>query len=892
MVFSLDTRSAKTLAWLGALWLQDMAASMEASVPLRGGDLIPFPHQVEAVYRRMLPLSPNLRFLVADEPGAGKTVITALWLAEARRLGRLGRNRVLICCPAGLTDKWQDDCRRFAGLDIAIMDRASDPGTHAMWVVSIDLLARNLELQTLCADGWDAVVFDEAHRLTTTAVGLRTVAETLCSNTPQVLLLTATPHRGDATQWLALQQLLDSGASLDSPLPPTRWIRRMKEQILDMHGQPVFRPRTVDNIRVEPRAWELDLHDRVRAHMHEWCEPEARTLVADVYAKRAASSPTALARSLERRLARLQGEEVPLPVEGEQADEELRAQAAGSIDRLAEVPVLADLLQTAQARHGESTAKLAALTELLADGQPAVVFSEYLDTAAWLAECMKHDGRKVALYHGGLNPRERDALRKGFQNGQMDLFISTDAGGEGIDLQTASLLINWDLPWSLVRLEQRCGRIHRIGQTRTARTVNMLSVGTREEDTWGTLLDRVAEASKALRGAIFDCLASAVNRAGADATSDQLVAAARAVRGEPDPDVILPPDHDFLDRCRRQAINPFHVQWWLDTCHSAGLLTVQPGGRSGQWHIQGGAVPCGEFIVSCDPELVDDGVELLSPDSPRLAVIAAAVASRGRPAGDVPLQDPKGDDANIHVYGDGRRTVLIHTRPDGSRPRVLDMGALTEWMGTADRLPGCLPDPLEARELAKSCLGTPTTLDSRRQQLLGQTQRGIGRLLLRAGDRKTRTRLRAHKPAVEVRPISHMASLPIAARSRQESSETVAVRLARAELMEQGFTVVDVSTRGQGFDLLAVRGSEERWVEVKGLQEGATEYRCTPHECQTAARHPDKYWLYIVRDCDSQPRLDTYSNPDANVMRDGRARGHVAFRLPPSQGERHAGQGD
>ena len=892
MAPSLDTRSAKTLAWLGALWLQDMAASMEASIPLRGGDLIPFPHQVEAVYRRMLPLSPNLRFLVADEPGAGKTVITALWLAEARRLGRLGRNRVLICCPAGLTDKWQDDCRRFAGLDIAIMDRASDPGTHAMWVVSIDLLARNLELQTLCADGWDAVVFDEAHRLTTTAVGLRTVAETLCSNTPQVLLLTATPHRGDATQWLALQQLLDSGASLDSPLPPTRWIRRMKEQILDMHGQPVFRPRTVDNIRVEPRAWELDLHDRVRAHMHEWCEPEARTLVADVYAKRAASSPTALARSLERRLARLQGEEVPLPAEGEQADEELRAQAAGSIDRLAEVPVLADLLQTAQTRHGEPTAKLAALTELLADGQPAVVFSEYLDTAAWLAECMEHDGRKVALYHGGLSPRERDALRKGFQNGQTDLFISTDAGGEGIDLQTASLLINWDLPWSLVRLEQRCGRIHRIGQTRTARTVNMLSVGTREEDTWGTLLDRVAEASKALRGAIFDCLASAVNRAGADATSEQLVAAARAVRGEPDPDVIPSLDHDFLDRCRRQAINPFHVQWWLDTCHSAGLLTVQPGGRSGQWHIQGGAVPCGEFTASCDPELVDDGVELLSPDSPRLTFIAAAVASRGRPDGDVPLQDPKGDDANIHVYGDGRRTVLIHTRPDGSRPRVLDMGALTEWMGTAERLPGCLPDPLEARELAKSCLGTPTILDSRRQQLLGQTQRGIGRLLLRAGDRKTRTRLRAHKPAVEVRPISHMASLPIAAKSRQESSETVAVRVARTELTEQGFTVVDVSTRGQGFDLLAVRGSEERWVEVKGVQEGATEYRCTPHECQTAARHPDKYWLYIVRDCDSQPRLDTYSNPDANVMRDGRARGHVAFRLPPSQGERHAGQSD
>ena len=108
----------------------------------------------------------------------------------------------------------------------------------------------------------------------------------------------------------------------------------------------------------------------------------------------------------------------------------------------------------------------------------------------------------------------------------------------------------------------------------------------------------------------------------------------------------------------------------------------------------------------------------------------------------------------------------------------------------------------------------------------------------------------------------------------------MAVRLARTELAEQGFNVVDVSTRGQGFDLLAVRGSEERWVEVKGLQAGATEYRCTPHECQTAARHPDKYWLYIVRDCDSQPRLDTYPNPDENVMRDGRARGYVAFPLP------------
>ena len=161
---------------------------------------------------------------------------------------------------------------------------------------------------------------------------------------------------------------------------------------------------------------------------------------------------------------------------------------------------------------------------------------------------------------------------------------------------------------------------------------------------------------------------------------------------------------------------------------------------------------------------------------------------------------------------------------------------------------------------------------------------GIGRRLLRAGDRKARARLRAHKPSVEVHPILHMASLPIAAKPKQESSETVAVRVARTELTEQGFTVVDVSTQGQGFDLRAVRGSEERWVEVKGLQVGATEYECTPHECQTAARHPDKYWLYIVRDCDSQPRLDTYPNPDANVMRDGRARGRIAF--PPAIGQR------
>ena len=302
--------------------------------------------------------------------------------------------------------------------------------------------------------------------------------------------------------------------------------------------------------------------------------------------------------------------------------------------------------------------------------------------------------------------------------------------------------------------------------------------------------------------------------------------------------------------------------------------------------------PSGEFTASCEPELAEDGVELLSPDSPRLAVIAAAVVARGKPDGDVTLQDPKGNDANIHVYGDGRRTVLIHTRPDGSHPRVLDMGALTEWMGTADRLPGCLSDPLEARELAKACLGTPTTLDARRQQLLGRAQRGIGRRLLRAGDRNARARLRASNPSVEVRPILHMASLPIAAKPKRESSETVAVRVARTELTEQGFTVVDVSTQGQGFDLRAVRGSEERWVEVKGLRVGATEYRCTPHECQTAARHPDKYWLYIVRDCDSQPKLDTYPNPDANVMRDGRTRGSIAFRLPQREGERHAGQGD
>ena len=542
--------SAEVLAGLWTAWMRQAAASSKATA-MASAPLVPYPHQNQAVYGAMLP-QPVLRFLLADEPGTGKTIMGGLWLREAQRLGLV--KRALIVAPAHLVTKWQADYERFLGGELRrvtsqIAETDSEGVTalsvylkadHHNWIVSLELAAQNPAVSEAihpARAGWDAVIFDEAHRMTPTAATLHSVGRMLSENTPRALLMTATPHRGDEWLFRSLMHLVDpkvfpavdkSGQSQ----PGTRlqpgslhFLRRMKEELVNYDGAAkLFGDREAGNIKVPLNAVERAYYNEALAMVDQYFAAGARELAKMVYGKRAASSLHALAQTLRRRLDQMGSatpseaartadpddddeagaDEARVIVENSQASREERKaikEMLGRLDRDAADPALAvskwpRLLDDCLAPNG------------IAPGgdRQLVVFTEFADTADWLVRRFEADGFTAQRYWGRDTHQVRDEIRAGFAAGRFQVLVSTDAGNEGIDLQTAQVLVNWDIPWSLVRLEQRMGRIHRVGQTGKVWLYNLVATDTREGDALSKLLDRLVEAANELGGKMFDSL--------------------------------------------------------------------------------------------------------------------------------------------------------------------------------------------------------------------------------------------------------------------------------------------------------------------------------------------------------------------------------------------------
>jgi len=505
------------LAGLWTEWMLD-AARAAASTVLVSTSLRPYPHQMDAVYGRMLP-QPLLRFLLADEPGTGKTMMSGLWLREAQRLGLV--KRALVVCPAHLVGKWQADFERFLGgglrevtAETVRLDGLSTASTNT-WVVSMHLAAMNPQVrEALHPDraGWDAIIFDEAHRLTPTAETFHRVGRELSADVPHALFLTATPHRGDERFFRELLHLVDPAlfpSADDMHAPSTQseagaqltrrlirpgslhFLRRMKEQLVDYDSQTrLFREREAVNLKVRLNATERHFYDASQDIANTYFPVRGRQLAAMVYGKRAASSLYALACTLRRRLERMGTGDGPAlasepdiaAIESENDDDTTEEQvaAARSLDARAERAAITELLDDVNAAvaaastaagAGSAVSKWLPMTECLdthgitaGSGEQLVVFTEYADTAVWLVGMFTAAGYTARSYSGADSHAERAATRQQFEDGRFQVIVSTDAGNEGIDLQAAQVLVNWDMPWSLVRLEQRMGRIHRIGQ--------------------------------------------------------------------------------------------------------------------------------------------------------------------------------------------------------------------------------------------------------------------------------------------------------------------------------------------------------------------------------------------------------------------------------------------
>lgn len=535
---------------LTGLWCEWILHSIRTAraTALSSSSLKPLPHQMEAVYGHMLP-QPLLRFLLADEPGTGKTIMSGMWLREMQRLGKVGR--ALVVCPAHLVPKWQADFDKFFGGGLrevtneTIQQDALNLSPDTTWVVSLHLAASNPAVREALRPeraGWDAVIFDEAHRMTPLAETFHLVGEALSATDIHTVLLTATPHRGEEWLFRELLHLVDPDIFPSVPqsmqglrlLRPGRlhFLRRMKEELLDYDGSSrLFREREARNVPVPLNSTEQHFYDEALRLADTYFPPRGRSLAAMVYGKRAASSLYALAETLRRRLDKMTpgapAASDPCDPEDEEDTEE-RVLTSGSADARAErhaiSKVLAELdpLLKSDGRLAFDCLEMSKWDDVLqclqrhevtgGSHNQAVVFTEFADTADWLIGVFENAGYCARRYCGREDQHERTKIQAAFMAGEFQVIVSTDAGNEGIDLQAAQVLINWDIPWSLVRLEQRMGRIHRIGQHRKAWFYNVIALGTREGDAHQRLLDRLMEAANELDGRVFDCLDAVMER--------------------------------------------------------------------------------------------------------------------------------------------------------------------------------------------------------------------------------------------------------------------------------------------------------------------------------------------------------------------------------------------
>lgn len=677
--------SAELLAGFWAAWMA-AATTNAKSAALASSTLKPYPHQHYAVYGTMLP-QPTLRFLLGDEPGTGKTIMGGLFAREAERLGLV--NRCLVVCPAHLVTKWQEDFRRFFGGGLeriensTIKDKTFDFGLaagHGFWVVSLELAAMNSAvLEAIHPDraGWDLVIVDEAHRMTPSADSYFAVGRVL-KDAPHFLAMTATPHRGNEFYFRALMHLVDPAIY---PMPAkddesTRvlapgqihLLRRMKEELTGYDGEELlFKKRTAANIKVPlAKATEKIVYEEALGLVDMFFPDNARTLGRMVYGKRAASCLHSLKETLQRRHdlmgtkstveARLDAELGDPDGDDQAAADHAAAIFEGSKNARAEKARIKELIAQVEAHVADpdpstqSSKWQKMVDECLTangitpgNGEQAVIFTEYADTADWLREGFRHVGFSAERYSGRDPHSVRDEVRDQFMAGKFQIIVSTDAGNEGIDLQSAHVLVNWDIPWSLVTLEQRMGRIHRVGQDRDVLLYSIIATDTLEGDTYARLLDRLVSAANEMGGKMFDSLSligSKVIDGGGDsvrvplsALFDDPLKAAQArdaiekitkdeLRREAElaasanhhlhtafDKTALAKAVDDIHDGELERINPHIVERFLTRLQGAGLVTVAPsmlgGTEGGLFSLVGAAgFPLPKSLKNSTPQLV------------------------------------------------------------------------------------------------------------------------------------------------------------------------------------------------------------------------------------------------------------------------------------------------
>jgi superfamily II DNA or RNA helicase len=448
--------------------------------------VVPLPHQRIAVYEHMLPQNP-MRFFLADDAGAGKTIMTGLYIREMVNRGRL--SRVLVCCPAGLTWNWQRELKNFFDLDFTILRGADFAKGNPIpvhdkcfTIISVDTAATGSVKNYLTSDAIDAfdlLVFDEAHKLfwsdpkrPDSKTRRYRLAETLGSKTTHLLLLTATPHMGKTFPYTALWRLLDGNvftsedavAALSKDKQPKYFIRRLKEEMIDYEGRPIYMPRLCQTISFRLTEAEQDFYKEVSEYLRWSYEnntglnKNAAAMVLAVLQRRLASSAYAMVESLKRRKARIiqsaseteennhqrslkevidyfdtsTADDSEPSSDGQESDEHIESAALdlakpkNSAQLKKELEYLERTIELGESvKESFQEAKFFKLRELIESAQyqneKLLIFTEHRDTLEYLIqrfEALGYTGQ-IAHIHGGMDVEERERQRVFFMPPQM-----------------------------------------------------------------------------------------------------------------------------------------------------------------------------------------------------------------------------------------------------------------------------------------------------------------------------------------------------------------------------------------------------------------------------------------------------------------------------------------
>ncbi len=526
----------------------------------------PLPHQIEAVYGHLLRM-PRIRFLLAHDPGAGKTIMAGLLIKELKMRGAI--RRILVVAPGPLREQWRWELQDKFDESFEIVERHHVRLEGRMaWnkdqiITSMDFAKRDDVLKSLRDIAYDLVVVDEAHKLSAYHSGKSTtktqryrLGEVLSDAGRHLLFLTATPHKGDPANFRLLLDLLEPGYFVSEQMMRQSihdgnnplFLRRAKEDMVDFDGRPLFVPRRVETPDVRLSSPERSLYAELSSYIkkqNNLAQLSSRghnvAFALVLLQRRFASSIHALIRSLTRRRNKLAEMSQPgsarpksarmdsIPGAGgaedmseaerwrEEAEWELISAARSRDELEEEVRAIDSLIRRAskviekgaETKFRQLRSTLNALDKSEPD-EKVLVFTESRDTMEYLVGRLAEMGYAVNTIHGAMGAADRKDAERVFRD-KTRIMVATEAAGEGINLQFCHIMINYDLPWNPNRLEQRMGRIHRYGQNRPVIIFNMIYADTREGQIMQTLFDKIQEIKAAIGSdKVFDVISDIV----------------------------------------------------------------------------------------------------------------------------------------------------------------------------------------------------------------------------------------------------------------------------------------------------------------------------------------------------------------------------------------------